>query len=351
MGRPGLDYRRLREAFRRGDHRRVLAAGEHVVADLDADPDQAARVAPAMLMIGASLLQVEHYRESSVWLEQGLARLDGSSAERDIGDAHWYHRSLVDIYLLVGRWAEAAAYLEWLARPDQPLDSRLAAARGQATLAAARGDTDQAQWLVNTAADLARRAHSNFLQAMVEADRVMVLASQARLREAVEFADAVGPQLAAPARGAEQAWANAQATAMYTQLARRLAVAGDLMTAERYLLESHAPAAESHRTFCSVQLELARAVVRREEGELERAEEPLRGALRQFEALGARPAMAVALLEDAELARRMGLTQSADSLLSRATAEMKAVGMHTELAMARRRWSEQRPSSPHPRVT
>jgi hypothetical protein len=348
MARDGkAHYRALREDFRRGHHGRVLANGEHVVARLADDPAQSELVAPSMLLVGASLTQVEHYREAVAWLEQGLARLADEQdpsrstfADRDhaIGDPHWFHRMLADLYLLLGSWDRAAGYLAWLGRPEHPVDSRLAAARGQAALAIAGGNNDAAQWLVNTAADLARRQRSNFLEAMVEADRVMFLAAQTRLREATEFADAVGPRLAAPAPGAQQAWANAQATSMYTFLARRLAAHGDLMTAERYLLETHAPALESRRAYCVAQLELARAVVRREEGELTSAQMPLRDALRQFEALGTQPAVAIAVAEEAELARSLGLTGSSESLAARATAAFEALGMRAELDFHRARW-------------
>jgi hypothetical protein len=328
---PSPSYRRLRDAFQRGDHREVLATGESTVARLEDDGAQQGHLPAAMLMVGASLSQIEHYRDAVTWLEQGLVRLPGTASESEMGGGHWFHRTLVDLYLLLGRWTQADAYLEWLSRPDQPAESRLAAARGQAHLAAARGHFDRAHWLVNTAADLAQRSRSNRLRAIVEGDRVVVLALQGRLGEAVQFADDVAPRLAAAARGLQQADANAQAVAVYTTVARRLVTRDDLMTAHRYLLEAAVPATESRRTYCRAQLELAHAVVWLADGDVERAAGPLRDALRQFEALGTRPAAAIARAESARLAQAAGLAESASSLAAAADAELADLGFHVEL--------------------
>jgi ATP/maltotriose-dependent transcriptional regulator MalT len=329
---PAADYRSLREAFQRGDHREVLASGEWTVAALDADVHQRGYLPAAMLMVGTSLAQIEHYREATAWLEQGLVRLPGTPSAREMTGGHWFHRTLAELYLLLGRWARADAYLEWLSLPQQPLESRLSAARGQATLAGVRGDFDRAHWLVNTAADLARRARSNRLAAFVEADRVVVLVRQGRVGEAVQSADEITPRLGAAARGPQQAVANAVAVDVYTHLARRLVREDDPMTAERYLLEAVVPSTESRRTYCAAQLELARGVVWRAEGEIARAAAPLRDALRQFEALGAEPAIAVARAEVAHLARQQGLDESAGALFARAAAELRALGHGVELA-------------------
>jgi hypothetical protein len=339
MARPSPSYLRLRDAFQRGDHRDVLADGERLVALLDADPGQRGHLPAAMVMVGAALAEVEHYREAVPWLEQGLVRLPGTPAERDMAGGHWFHRTLADLYLLLGRWEQAAAYLDWLARPEQPLDSRLAAARGQAALATAVSAWDRAHWLVNTAADLARRSRSNLLLAMVEGDRVMLLAAQGRLREAVECADHVTPSLAAPASGPQQAWANAQATAVYSTVARHLAHEGDIMTAERYLLEAAMTPADRRRSYGTAQLKLAQSVAWREEGDLARAGMPLREAIVEFEALGAAPASAVAAVEDACLTRALGLVDSADARHQRVLVTLHDLGMTCELALFRQRWS------------
>jgi hypothetical protein len=339
MALPSPAYLRLRDAFGRGDHREVLAEGERLVALLDADPGQRGHLPAAMVMVGAALVQVEHYREAVPWLEQGLVRLPGTPAERDMAGGHWFHRTLADLYLLLGRWDRAAAYLDWLAWPEQPMDSRLAAARGQAALANASGAWDRAHWLLNTAADLARRSRSNLLLALVEGDRAMLLAAQGRLREAVECADTVVPSLAAPAPGPQQAWANAQATAVYSTIARHLAHEGDIMTAERYLLEAAMTPADRRRVYGTAQLNLARATAWREEGDLARAGVPLREAIAAFEALGAAPASAVAAVEDAHLARALGLADSAKARHERALVALHDLGMTCEMALTRQRWS------------
>src|SRR5690606_38742313 len=119
-------------------------------------------------------------------------------------------------------------------------------------------------------------------------------------------ADEVAPRLSAPGRGERQQWANQQATVLLTSLARALAEAGDLVAAERYLLEVSVPAAQARRSYAVAQHELARSVVWREEGELERAEAAAHAAVAQFTALDTVPALAVARLAEAEVADRRG---------------------------------------------
>jgi hypothetical protein len=322
---PGKAYRQFREAFRRGDHRVVLTGGEQLLSTVRAAPGQAAFVPSVMVMVGAALVLEERYGDGVVWLEQGLVRADEAPLDPHLGQELWFHELLVDTYLLLGRWREATPYLDWLAEPDRRIESRLAATRGQLALATLTGHFERAHWLVNTAADLARRVHSNLGEALVEADRVMLLTAQGRLGEAVLGADTVGPNLARPGVSSTQVWANSQATMMYTLLARHLAVAGDLMTAERYLIEGAPAAAATRRTYCSAQVLLARSVVWREEGELAAAEPPARDAVHAFDALGAGPAAAIARREQAELARRLGLVESARQLATRAQTDLRAL--------------------------
>jgi hypothetical protein len=333
----GSVFRDLRFAFERRDYREVLATGEATVAALEADPKQTEFVPGAMVLVGGALLSVEHYRDAVAWLEQGLVRLRDTASEHELRGAHWFHRALADLYLLLGRWDRAWLYLDWLSRPEQPLESRLAATRGRLFLEAAKGRFDDVPFLVNTAADLARRARSEVAEAIVEADRAMALAAQGRLPEAVSFADAVAPRLAAPANDDRQRWANQQATALLTTLARLLAESGDLMTAERYLLEVAVPATQSRRSYAVAQLELARSVVWREEGDLERAEQPIRAALDQFAALDTLPAVAVARLAEAHLAEVRGHAVGAHALYSRAHDELAALGLRRDQAVAARR--------------
>lgn len=333
----GSAFRDLRFAFERHDYREVLATGEHAVAALEGDPRQREFAPAAMVLIGGALASVEHYRDSIAWLEQGLARMRNSASEHELRGAHWFHRTLADLYLLLGRWDRADRYLEWLARPEQPLESRLAATRGHLFLEASRGRFDDVPFLINTAADLARRARSEVAEAVVEADRALVLAAQGRLREATAHADEVSDRLAAPASDERQQWANQQATVLLTTLARQLAEAGDLMTAERYLLEVSVPAMQTRRTYAVAQHELARSVVWREEGELERAEPPVRSAMDQFAALDALPAVATSRLAAAKLAGRRGHQTAARSLFDRAIDELAALDLRREEADARRR--------------
>jgi tetratricopeptide (TPR) repeat protein len=320
----------LRFAFERHDYREVLATGEAAVATLDRDAGQREFVPAAMVLIGGALLSVEHYRDGVAWLEQGLVRMPGTASDHELRGAHWFHRALVDSYLILGRWDRADPYLEWLAQPDQPLESRLAATRGRIYLDAARARTDNLAFLLNAAADLARRARSEVAEAVVEADRALALAAQGRLHEAVACADSVTPRLAAPGRDDRQQWANQQATVLLTYLARALAEAGDLMTAERYLLEVAVPVSQSRRSYADAQYELARSVVFREEGDLERAEPAARAAVEQFAALDTLPALAIARLAEARLAERRGHLVAARSSYGRAVAELAALGLARE---------------------
>lgn len=327
----------LRFAFERRDYREVLATGEQAIAALDDDPGQREFVPAAMVLIGGSLLSVEHYRDGVAWLEQGLVRMPGTASDHELRGAHWFHRALADTYLLLGRWDRAGLYVDWLAQPAQPPESRLAATRGRLFLDSARGRFDNVAFLLNAAADLARRTHSEVAEAVVEADRALALAAQGRLREAVVCADAVTPRLAAPGRDERQQWANQQATVVLTSLARMLAEAGDLMTAERYLLEVAIPAAQARRSYARAQHELARSVVWREENELERAEPAGRAAVEHFSALDTLPALAVARLAVARVAERRGHLVAARSLYQRAVSELAALGLPREHAEASRR--------------
>ena len=133
----GSVFRDLRFAFERRDYREVLATGEDAVAALERDAKQRAFVPAATVLIGGALLSVEHYRDAVPWLEQGLGAMYDTASEHELRGAHWFHRALADTYVLLGRWDRAALYLDWLALPEQPLESRLAATRGQLFLAAA----------------------------------------------------------------------------------------------------------------------------------------------------------------------------------------------------------------------
>jgi tetratricopeptide (TPR) repeat protein len=333
----GSVFRDLRFAFERRDYREVLASGEEAIARLEGDAKQQAFVPAAMVLVGGALLSVEHYRDAVAWLEEGLATMRDTASEHELRGAHWFHRALADTYLLLGQWDRAGVYLDWLALPEQPLESRLVATRGHLFLAAARSRFDDAAFLVNAAADLARRARSEVAEAVVESDRALVFAAQGRLREAVALADEVAVRLSAPASDDRQQWANQQATVLLTTLARLLAEGGDLMTAERYLLEVAIPATQSRRSYATAQHELARSVVWREEGDLQRAEPPVLSAVEQFNALDTLPALAVARLAEARLADARGHLVAARALYERSADELGALGLRREWAEAEQR--------------
>lgn len=315
----------------------MLGTGESLLATLAAEPRTAGWGPAVALAVARSLVEVERYPAAIGWLEYGLTGLPGTPSERELRHGHHEHRLLAELYLLVGDWDRAVAYLAWLARPDQPLDSRLAATRGQATLAAARGDLDGAHWLLNTAAGLADRARSRVVEAIVDADRALALGAADRVPEAVQVLDRVLPALAAPGRAPAQRWANGQAAAVATTIARLCAEAGDVDTARRLLVVAAPPAAATRRTYLAAHLDLARATVGRVSGELDRAEPLALGALEQFDVLGTAPAAALAALEAGRLAERRGHHVSARARYERAAADLAGLGLRRPGAEAEHR--------------
>jgi len=337
MAWPPAAYLHLRAAFARGDHAAVIADGVTLLARLTAEPERWDWAPAVALLVGDSLATREHHTEAIAWLEYGLRILPGTPVARELRDGHHEHRLLAELYLLTGRWEQARVQLEWLGRPDHPLESRLASLRGRTALAAARADHDAAQWLLNTAADLARRSRSHLYRTLVDGDRAMVLASAGRFREALALADEVLPRLGATAPGPTQAWANAHAVMTATTLARRAVETAEPGVAGRLLVAASVPAQRSGRAYLGAQLDLATAALARLEGRRDVAERHLWRALDRFAALGTAPALALAHLEAARLAEASGFTQSAAALHRRALAELSVLGMTREAGEARRR--------------
>lgn len=337
MALPPAGYLRLRAAFLRGDDRTVLAEAGALHARLVADPRGRGWAPGVEVLVGGTLAREEHHAEAIAWLEHGLHTLPGTPAARDLGGGHHEHRLLAELYLLTGRWDRAEAYLDWLGLPDQPLESRLASLRGRAGLAAARGDLETAPWLVNAAADLARRSQSRLYTSLVDGDRALVLAAAGRLGEAVVLAREVLPRLSAPAPGPTQAWANAQAVAVATALARRAVDAGERDLAGHLLAGAAVPARRSGRAHLAALHDLASAALARLDGRWEVAERAVAGATEHFDRLGALPASALAHLEAARLAEARGFGESALALYRRASGELSALGMVREASEADRR--------------
>jgi hypothetical protein len=315
----------------------VLAAAEALYARLATDPRGRGWAPGVAVLVGGTLARLEHHLEAITWLEQGLRALPGTPAARDLAGGHHEHRLLAELHLLTGRWDRADAYLEWLGLPDQPLESRLASLRGRAVLAAARGDAEAGAWLLNAAADLARRSQSRLYATLVDGDRVLVLVAAGRLGEAAALADEVLPRLSAPAPGPTQAWANAQAVVVATTLARRAVEEGERDLAGRLLAGVAVPAHRSGRAYLAAHRDLASAALARLEGHVDAAERALGAATERFERLGALPACALARLEAARLADARGFRGSSLALYRRASQELSALGMAREAGEAGRR--------------
>lgn len=333
---PPRSYRDLLDASRRLDHARVLTRGEEVLAEVSSDPADTDLVATTLIIVGRSLARLERWPEAVTWIEQGLARLRPGSRTREFADGDPDRLLLVDLQMRLGRWSDAMAGVQELEQPGHRLEIRLGATRARIALATTQSDFATAHQLLNTASDLARRGNGRILAAMVEGDRALVLAAQGRFVEAVGFVDAAVPRLVGAGSSPEQQWANAQAVAVLTGLARLLGQGDDPSDAERMVSLARDPVARIGDSFWTGQLELATSAVKRREGDLDMAEALAQHATQRFSHLGAAPSLALAHLEQARLAEAREWTVSARALYERAGREARTLRMAHEAAEARR---------------
>ncbi len=329
---PPPAYRRLRDAYIRGDADGVIGQAQALIDQLDGDPEHGDLVAPVLTMVGATLASQEHYADGLAYLERGLSMASGDTAQHEMGKGDTFAMVELDLLLLVGRYRDVWTIVQRLAEPDRPIESRLGAARAHIALATVFGDFDTAHNLLNTASGLAHQLRSRQQEVVVDGDRAIVAASRGRVVEAAAFADEVLPLLARPGPGARLAWARAQAVTVATSVARAAAEAGDAGTAERLLASIGAIADQTGRSFDRAQVDLARGTVWRAGGHLAEAEAPISSARRVFLSLGCAPAAAMAQLEEARLAVARGYQSSSRPLLERARAEFDALGLPREVA-------------------
>jgi hypothetical protein len=328
---PPPDYRRLRHAYARGEADEVLTGAQAVLDELADDPEGQDLIAPVLAMVGACLAGTEQYHDALAYLERARTIPPTEASEHEMGRDDTFTLIELDTLLLVGRYRDAWPLVQRLGEPARPLESRLGAARGHVAIAAVFGDYDTANSLLNTAAGLAHQLRSRIQSVVVDGDRAVVLAAQGRSLEAVRMADEVLPLLARPGPGARLAWATSQGITVATAVARSLALAGDLPTAERVMAAISGVAELPGRAFDRGQIALARGTLRRVAGLVVDAEGPIADARRIFLELGCAPAAALAQLEEAHLARDRGYEASARPLFDRARAEYGALGLRREV--------------------
>jgi hypothetical protein len=328
---PPSAYRRLRDAYARGDADAVIARAQAVLDELALDPEARDFTAPVLAMVGASLAGLEHYGDALAYLERARTMPETPAANHEMGRDDTFSLVELDLLLVVGRYRDAWPLIQRLGEPGRPLESRLGAARGHVSLAAVFGDFDTAHNLLNTSAGLAHQLHSRIQEVVVDGDRAVVLATQGRTLEAVRATDEVLPLLARPGPGPRLAWAMAQGITVATSVARACALAGDVASAERVMAAISAIAELPPRAFDRGQLALARGTLWRASGLLREAEAPTTLARRTFLELGCAPAAALAQLEEARLAVDRGYQASSRPLFDRARSEYAALGLRREV--------------------
>ncbi len=332
MALPTAAYRRYRDAYLRGRHDTVLAEGDRLAVALGEDPDQRGWVPAVVLMHGAVLAAEDRFAPACDYLEQGLAMLPGTESERETKRGDSYDLTLVQCQLVLGRYDEALGRLTALEEPDRPVETRLGAIRARAQVAAARGDDEQAHWLLNAATNLAARMRSRFSMTLVDADRALLLAGSGRLHEGVRLADSVLGPLIRPGVGTHATWAASEAAALALTLCRLTADRGDLATAERMLLAGAAAADRVQRPFLDAHLDFAISVLWRQKGAYLQSEPLLGDALGDFVRLGCRPAAAAGHLAAGHLAWARGMHAAAVPLYQQALAEHRDLGHRRDVA-------------------
>jgi hypothetical protein len=259
-----------------------------------------------------------------------------AKADRNAADpADWADLLLIELYLLLGRYADAQARCPALLEPDRSIDTRFAATRARAVLSAIAADHETAHQHLNTAAGLAARVPSAFRATLVEGDRAVVLATQGRGREAVTLADRAVAKLVSPAVGAYQVWANREAARVAFTVSRLAAIGGDQLAARRLLLFGQEATEAVGGVYLSSLASLTVGVAAGAAGTLDVADAELGRAHLGFEAAGYRPADAIVSLEQARIAYRHELPSSARPMIDHATAEFRSLGLPCELRLVR----------------
>lgn len=330
------ELRRWWRTLQQGRLPEAVDAAPALAGRLAAEEATRGWVPAVVLATGAVLAGQERNLEARQHLREGLAMLPGTPSTDLVGDGSWHALVLVELCLLTGEPAEAAARVDPLTLPDRPVEVRLGAARAQARLRQATGDFEGAHWLLHTATDLAAATRSHLLETVVEADRAVLLARQGRTHEAVRVADGAVEPLSRPGQGPHAVLALGQAAATAASVARVCAATGDTLSAARLVGDAHRAADRSGRRLPRAGALLAEAATHRALGDLAAADAAAEAASRLAAELAAAPVEALARYEAGCAAVAAGRLASARPVLARAATELRRTGQPVDAAEVER---------------
>jgi hypothetical protein len=322
-------YRRHRRHYERGDHDWVVINSAATLAELgeQAAPD---RWGPGVLArLGAALARRQQYGSARIELERSCAALASSAAAHELGDGEFSQLQLVEVLIAMGRFCEARTFAERLLPAGHHLASRTGASRGLAAVHLAGGDSAGAHAWLDEAAARAAGLGGDLGLALVHADRAVVVAAAGRLGEAVTMCTEVLRRLdraGSGTRSTTMALTHASITA--TTVALHAAHGGDLTSATHLLAEADRRAVLPHRPADEANRDVVRSAVARL-----RSQPPgdlAERAARILGAVGAEPARAVAVREQAMVAAATGRQASAVVLADHAAGAFTNLGMGIE---------------------
>lgn len=342
MARPGIrpitpaEVRKYFDDVRVGLHGRARSRADELATKCSMSAIARVHTPAVVLLHGQMLVESEELTRAAAYLQQGLAMLADTGPHPMVGDGDHHRALLASIALQLGSYDIAAAHLETMEEPHRSLDTRFAALRTRAQLATIGANPEAAHQFLNTAASLAERLKGSFATALIEGDRVNLLASQGRLMEAMVLADHLMLRTMRPVRGDHGAWAASITASICFTLSRHSVDQGRGFDAERFLVAGIAAVERAPSAYLTAHMQLAMARAWRLRRNFEPAEAALQRAASEFGRLGCLPALALVSLEDACLAEARQLSTSTRALFERALQEFEAVGHAWEIGILRR---------------
>ncbi len=333
---PPYAVRKFLDDVRVGNHERAAARADELAVWCSGHAVTRPQTPAVVLAHGEILLRNEDLLRAVSYLEQGLSMLDETGPHEIIGNGDHHRVLLVSTLLQLGRYQEAAHYLTPMEDPSGPLDTRLAALRCRAQLAAIYGNPEGAHQFLNTAATVAERVRGMQAPAMVDADRACLLATQGRLFEAMAIADRLFARTLRGGHGDRARWAAASTAAVAFTLSRHAVDQGRGYDAERFLVAGIAAVEQAPSAYGVAHMDLAMARAWRHRGDFVNAELALRKAAVAFSRLGCRPAAALVSLEDACLNEARGTASATVNLFERALREFEEIGHAWEVVALQR---------------
>ena len=334
--RPPPAWAHARRLLARGEHDRFLAEAPALRHQLAGQPHGPGFEPALILATGAELAARDLVVPAIATLHEGLRLLPGTPAEDEVGGGGWHALALVELLLVAGDLAAAAAWAERLAAPDRSLEVRLGATRAAAHVRSQRGEHEAAHQLLNAATGMADRSRSRLQATLVEADRAVVLAGHGRTAEAVRLLAPAAEELARPVPGGHGQLAATHAVATGSTVALAAHDAGDELGTRQLAELVGRAAGDVPRPLLRPLVLLADAAALAATGDPWAAEAPAFDAGRQAAALGAAPLAARALRLQGDLAAATGRGASAGPLYERALQEQLRLGLRVDAAATRR---------------